>query len=499
MRYRFPFHTWLVAVFFSLHIINEYYALLPGALIAEFAFYYLLLSAILLAAGRLLFNNMMKASIWATVLMIVFCFFGAAHDNLKKLTGTSFLGSYKVVLPLLFAGVILFSWYIRKRKQPVARLSAYLSFFFGVLCLMEIVLLCYKKITNAADQISIPYTVAPGINNSKTLPAYRPDIFFIVFDEYASTAGLAKYCGYDNSTLDSILHSNRFYIASHSKSNYNYTPFSISSTFNLHYFNKDLSRDKLTLKTWMEGWYSLQHSRLPQWLAAQGYQVHNYGVCNLVDRPILTTPVFYPHQRSIMYQETLWGRIERDILWNIYDFQLPFFKKQFKKNVMRSTREAIDQNRFNYQSVLRELNTQGDQPKFVFAHIMMPHLPFVLDHQGHLLPDSLLATSHMYNKDRYLEQLVYSNTWIDSIAQASNRPWPRPRIVIVEGDHGYRDTTLTAARDIHFMNLNSYYFSDHDYSLLYDSISPVNSFRVAFNKYFHTRLPLLKDSTIYTP
>jgi hypothetical protein len=46
------------------------------------------------------------------------------------------------------------------------------------------------------------------------------------------------------------------------------------------------------------------------------------------------------------------------------------------------------------------------------------------------------------------------------------------------------------------MDLNTYYFSDGNYSTLYDSISPVNSFRVILNKYFKTGLPLLKDSTI---
>ena len=34
---------------------------------------------------------------------------------------------------------------------------------------------------------------------------------------------------------------------------------------------------------------------------------------------------------------------------------------------------------------------------------------------------------------------------------------------------------------------------------LYPSISPVNSFRVIFNRYFGTDYPLLEDKSIYTP
>ncbi|MDQ3277751.1 MAG: hypothetical protein M3Q06_05465, partial [Bacteroidota bacterium] len=48
-----------------------------------------------------------------------------------------------------------------------------------------------------------------------------------------------------------------------------------------------------------------------------------------------------------------------------------------------------------------------------------------------------------------------------------------------------------------FRNLNAYYFSDKDYGMLYDSISPVNTFRVVLNKYFSQSFPLLKDSSFY--
>ena len=71
----------------------------------------------------------------------------------------------------------------------------------------------------------------------------------------------------------------------------------------------------------------------------------------------------------------------------------------------------------------------------------------------------------------------------------------RPRVVIIQGDHGYRFYT-DAKLDAAFENLNAYYFSDGDYSLLYNGISPVNAFRVVLNKYFGCSLPLLKDSSV---
>jgi hypothetical protein len=44
--------------------------------------------------------------------------------------------------------------------------------------------------------------------------------------------------------------------------------------------------------------------------------------------------------------------------------------------------------------------------------------------------------------------------------------------------------------------LNAYYLPGVDSSVLYPTISPVNSFRVVFNTYFGTNLPLLPDRTL---
>jgi hypothetical protein len=45
--------------------------------------------------------------------------------------------------------------------------------------------------------------------------------------------------------------------------------------------------------------------------------------------------------------------------------------------------------------------------------------------------------------------------------------------------------------------LNAYYFPNEEYNLLYPSITPVNSFRVIFNTFFGTDLPLLEDKNYY--
>ncbi len=63
----------------------------------------------------------------------------------------------------------------------------------------------------------------------------KPDIYYIIFDAYASSKQLKDEYGYSNQAIEDFLHNKGFYIAKDSKSNYNYTAFSIGSTLNMNY------------------------------------------------------------------------------------------------------------------------------------------------------------------------------------------------------------------------------------------------------------------------
>ena len=89
---------------------------------------------------------------------------------------------------------------------------------------------------------------------------------------------------------------------------------------------------------------------------------------------------------------------------------------------------------------------------------------------------------------------------IDSIvAQSSQDP-----VVIIQGDHGpgarFSLYTLegTYVRE-RFSILNAYHLPGGGERVLYDSISPVNTFRVVFNHYFGTSYGILVDKSFYTP
>jgi hypothetical protein len=69
---------------------------------------------------------------------------------------------------------------------------------------------------------------------------------------------------------------------------------------------------------------------------------------------------------------------------------------------------------------------------------------------------------------------------------------------VVQGDHGPGPAPERVGLDFRVSPsrrriLNAYRFPDRDYSRLYDTISPVNTFRVILSQYLGLDLPLLPD------
>ena len=95
----------------------------------------------------------------------------------------------------------------------------------------------------------------------------------------------------------------------------------------------------------------------------------------------------------------------------------------------------------------------------------------------------------------YKKQVQYAAEVIKDISGYIQQHNKQNTIIIVAGDHGYR-TEEGNKTGYTFRNLNAIYFPDKDYRQLYDSLSPVNTFRIVLNKSLLTNFALLKDSSI---
>lgn len=493
-----PFYLPLIPLFYVWHISNAYFRLVD--------FYYPLVyflvtggaTVLLFLGAKWILKNNNAAALWAASVAIPFLFWAPFHDFIRDLPLPKWIASYTFLLPCFACFIIGILIGLKRKKRGLYRITFFLNALFFLFISIEAGNSIYKYATGQIGTNDTHLRLArpiatPALAISDT--AAIPDIFFIVFDEYASTRSLNKYLGFDNSRLDSVLLQNHFYIASQSKSNYNSTPHSITSTLNTDYLPLELEGSPSDAKHMLEAQYLYRQSKLPHYLKQLNYRIVNLGLMDLEDFPVAGPSYFDRDMDAIFFREMLWGRIYHEIWWN-FTTRWPALK------LNRSSREkkhtaAVLRNERNFELLQKELAEQTHQSKLVIAHIMSPHAPFYYDSTGK--ERNIGGDLHLPDDSLYLDQLQYINTWINKLAVLSNKPFPRPRIVIIEGDHGKRDNRIPIEqreRDKQFMNLNAYYFSDGHYDSLYPAVSPVNSFRIVLNKYFNAGLSILPDSSI---
>jgi hypothetical protein len=145
------------------------------------------------------------------------------------------------------------------------------------------------------------------------------------------------------------------------------------------------------------------------------------------------------------------------------------------------------------------MDTPG--PKFVFAHLAVPHPPWVFGPNGEEVQSE--TAEHIYlGEQGYLDQLVFVNKKLKEGVDGLLTGQDNPPVIIIQGDHGPGFLGDAASEDAYRERLgilNAYYLSNGGNDLLYESITPVNTFRVVFNHYFEQDFELLEDKSFFQP
>ena len=81
-----------------------------------------------------------------------------------------------------------------------------------------------------------------------------------------------------------------------------------------------------------------------------------------------------------------------------------------------------------------------EEPTFVFAHMLVPHPPFVLDKNGNFCsPQQQAGKTYM---EQYFEQLTATNNMIKTLINQLLSMSDEPPIIVIQGDEGPRREDL---------------------------------------------------------
>lgn len=483
----------LFPLFFTLHGVNENFALVPIPVVLKLLGKYCLITVACSLLLYLVLRNTQKAFTLSIIVLSVYFFFGAGKDFMETHVLKSKL-PYRYLLPLLAVFVLIVYLLVKRTDNRAKRLSAFFSILIVVFFTLDLGLLLFNIFAGRADEADMGDRQNLLFKQAKlTPPQNKPTIFWIVVDEYTSAESLKKGWAYTN-PLDSILRDRGFFIADSATSNYNYTHYSLASTLDMVYLTGLKNHSVVTLADLVKGNISLYENNVVKLLESLNYRIENFSIYDLKTHKGKAWTTFSEVPESLIDNQVLFSRIKDDLGWNF-----PNIFKRDKRAADSMTEYKINQDLDRkYRTYHRDIydairqDSKQNQPTFFLIHDFIAHEPFIYKADG-----TLHARFVRLTMENYLDQLKYANTllvkMIDSILTTYS---DRELVIILQGDHGFKfeeDSPLFESESCKI--LYAVYYSQKKYDSWYPSVSSVNGFRILLNDYFEANLPLLPDSS----
>lgn len=338
---------------------------------------------------------------------------------------------------------------------------------------------------------------APSLTLAPPDAADVPDVYYIILDRYAGPTALRDSFDFDNEPFLTALEDRGFEVARHAHANYIKTPFSLASSLSLDYVDPLALRAEATDGKDREPIHRAlrEHLAVPGSLKELGYRYVHIGNW------------WTPTQQNT----------DADRVF-VYDGQDEFTSVLAQTTILRAINEpeAAPTDPWDWR-VLREhtlyaLDTLDEAvdlpgPKYVFAHLLIPHDPYVFNADGSFTGRAQVA--QLGREESYRRQLQYANArMLETVDRILDRD--PDAVIMLQGDEGPFPARYAAdewgfawqeATDAELEEKFGILFAmrvpgaDLAREGFHDGITPVNAFRVILNARFGTDLPMLPDRT----
>ena len=492
-------HPFLLILFALLALLVANYGRLQASQMLRPTLVFFVLAALLLVITHRLVKDWGRAGLITSLSLLLFFSYGHIYGLIEGVSILGLdLGRHRVLLPvfvLLWLGVSIL---IARSRSSGRRWTTGLNLITLLLVILQLGQLGWAawdtgrlNARMASEEVSVKTT--PIVLHTESA-GELPDIYYIILDTYTRQDTYRRVLNFDNSAFIAALRERGFAVQDCSLSNYNSTTSSLLAALDMQYLD-DLNpplgtgyRNMSFLDPYM------QNNRVMAALESAGYTTIAFET-GFMATELLNADVFLSGGTGHLFTGGL-NRFESLLLQSsagilVYDFSdhLPSSLRYFLDATYVAHRERI----------LFELDHLGKleqypSPKFVFAHILAPHTPFVFTSDGQpverntpftLNDDPELGDRALYEQ-RFIDQTIFINTkvlaLIDEILAQPGDP-----VIILQGDHGLPSSGAWATT-----NLNAILMPGGAADF-YPTETPVNTFRLVFNQLFDAALPLSAD------
>lgn len=452
---------------------------------------------LLLLSSWLVLRDIKKAGILVSIFLVLLFSYGHVLDVIIYWrVSFAYVGGILVGTPtryLLLIWALLFAYgayLILRTRRDLHNLTNILNVLAASLVVVILINIGVNEFTrpSSVPEDKIPaYTIDSGGKDTV------PDIYYIILDAYASNITLKEFYDFDNVEFLDYLSDKEFYVASQSRCNYISSGPSLVSSLNMEYIN-DLANKVAETgdKSLLYG--VLENNKVQQFLKLKGYRYIHVGSKWDMTRTNRYADINFSPTRYSDFQRLLWSTTMLRVIPSIPHVPITHNYRLVQWET------ALYQ--FEKLAEVPDMKESIKGPIFVFAHVVIPHIPHVFDRDGRFLPQKEEASKI---SESYVDQLIFCNgklkTLIDEILSKSEVS----PIIILQGDHGPASAALTnyfslSNEDqirVTMRQLNAYHLPQGAGDLLYDNITPVNTFRLIFNYYFDTNYELLDDRSYW--
>ncbi len=432
-----------------------------------------------------------KAVNAAYVMLVFFLTYGLLFDFSKRLDLIQIEHFWLLPPILVLCGYCVF--FILKLKMKVARslqqIVGIILIGLVVFNLFGIVMTEIRKNANRKIE-TVQAEPIPSSLSSKNMP----DVYYLMFDEFAGFNAMREYWGYQEvDEFVNYLQTKGFFVAQNSRAN---------SIDTLHQMSQRLNYQQVALEDTKatQMFAIIANNHVMQDFKALGYTTISFNEI------VFGYPAMIPISADVVYEygkvpssQTMTSRLNLIDEFGILvadNTMLRIFSNQYRNTLETIFVKHYDMVQFTASQITRLDEIPG--PKFVYSHLLLPHYPFMFTENG-----KINRLADFYNWNSYLDQYKYtiklSENMIDGIL--ANSDPDNPPIIILQSDHGARNIVVTGRNGVGMNDypeeyktdiMNAMYLPGYDYSQLPDDINPVNTFPIILNHYFKMDIPLVK-------
>jgi len=477
------FHHFFFALFFVLYLFSHNIEVASFNEVIFSLVVVLIFTLLLPALFILIFRDKFKAGILTTFFLILLFSYGHIYNFLLG-QGLRYLHHRYLLLvwAASFTGGFL---YIINSERKLKNLNKFLNVISFILLFFTLAQIGIYKLATR-DFWSREVEVIQNRQVSPKKIDSRPDIFYIILDGYPNSNILKDLFGIDNQYFTNYLTKKGFYVVPRGHSNYVLTFLSLASSLNMQYINDFSNLIGEKSKDRAIPYKMIGDSAVVKFLKLQEYKFINISSG--------WGPTDYMQDADFNFRKTRLDEFTKLLISTTI----------FKPFMMYIAKDDKTIRLLYFVSILPKIERISG-PKFVFAHIITQSLP-----RDQELEKLLREGSVSEKRLAALKYFTFINDNVEKAIDYLISASKIPPVIILQADHGTREIAFAHPGELQWDNLtdtmirestgilNAYYLPKEKHNFLYDSITPVNSFRLVFNLYFGTDHELLDDQSYYS-